>query len=225
MNRLEKTSNPFIPIILESLQSSSNKVEQKLLVDFLENKIDYQSKSIASFKEENSKLEKVEIPDINEYWNNYNKSNEKFSSSITDWVRPVIYDRKEKDIKNGDSLPPFNIKQLTPEEVSFNYFEPNYMTYFPNTNYPYLDDEPMWIMPTLNFDFAPKLLMVGSNPTSIMLTISYHDVNLGYDVNNSSGGFLFTNMVWGENSVSWYSKNASEQANISGNTYTYICIG
>ena len=97
MNRLEKTSNPFIPIILESLQSSSNKVEQKLLVDFLENKIDYQSKSIASFKEENSKLEKVEIPDINEYWNNYNKSNEKFSSSITDWVRPVIYDRKEKD--------------------------------------------------------------------------------------------------------------------------------
>ena len=169
MNRLEKTSNPFIPIILESLQSSSNKVEQKLLVDFLENKIDYQSKSIASFKEENSKLEKVEIPDINEYWNNYNKSNEKFSSSITDWVRPVIYDRKEKDIKNGDSLPPFNIKQLTPEEVSFNYFEPNYMTYFPNTNYPYLDDEPMWIMPTLNFDFVWDFTMTPEPDTLVAI--------------------------------------------------------
>lgn len=169
MNRLEKASNPFIPIILESLQSSSNKVEQKLLVDFLENKIDYQSKSIASFKEENSKLEKVEIPDINEYWNNYNKSNEKFSSSITDWVRPVIYDRKEKDIKNGDSLPPFNIKQLTPEEVSFNYFEPNYMTYFPNTNYPYLDDEPMWIMPTLNFDFVWDFTMTPEPDTLVAI--------------------------------------------------------
>lgn len=169
MNRLEKASNPFIPIILESLQSSSNKVEQKLLVDFLENKIDYQSKSIATFKEENSKLEKVEIPDINEYWNNYNKSNEKFSSSITDWVRPVIYDRKEKDIKNGDSLPPFNIKQLTPEEVSFNYFEPNYMTYFPNTNYPYLDDEPMWIMPTLNFDFVWDFTMTPEPDTLVAI--------------------------------------------------------
>lgn len=78
---------------------------------------------------------------------------------------------------------------------------------------------------TLNFDFAPKLLIVGSNPTSVMMVISYYDVNIGYDVHNSSGGFLFTNMVWGENSVSWYSKNASEQANVSGNTYTYICIG
>ncbi len=162
MNRIEKGSNPFIPIIVESLKASTNKVEQKLLVDFLNDKITYQNKTISEFKEENEKIDKVDIPDIDEYLAKYKKMNEKFSTEITDWIRPVIYDRKDKD-KNSDNLPPFDIKKLTPEEVSFNYFEPNYMTYYPNSNYPFLEDEPMWIMPTLNFDFVWDFTMTPEN--------------------------------------------------------------
>jgi len=50
-------------------------------------------------------------------------------------------------------MPVFNFSQLTPEETSFNYYEPNYLTIYPNSSYPFYEDEPMWIMPTLKYDF------------------------------------------------------------------------
>ena len=37
------------------------------------------------------------------------------------------------------------------------------MTYYPNSNYPFLEDEPMWIMPTLNFDFVWDFTMTPEN--------------------------------------------------------------
>ena len=43
------------------------------------------------------------------------------------------------------------------------------MTYFPNTNYPYLDDEPMWIMPTLNFDFVWDFTMTPEPDTLVAI--------------------------------------------------------
>lgn len=73
---------------------------------------------------------------------------------INDWVRPVIYDKEEMNKnKNIEVLPPFNFSQLTPEETSFNYFEPNYLTLYPNSSYPFYEDEPLWIMPTMKYDF------------------------------------------------------------------------
>lgn len=66
----------------------------------------------------------------------------------------MIYDKEDiLKSKNIENLPPFNFSQLTPEETNFNYFEPNYMTLYPNSTYPFYEDEPMWVMPTLKFDF------------------------------------------------------------------------
>jgi hypothetical protein len=77
------------------------------------------------------------------------------STMLNDWVRPVIYDKEESERnKNVESLPPFNLTQLTPDEVSLNYFEPNYLTFYPNATYPFYEDEPMWIIPTLKYDFV-----------------------------------------------------------------------
>jgi hypothetical protein len=94
------------------------------------------------------------LPDLKQYWNIHNKEREKLSNLINDWVRPVIYDREEiQKNKNIENLPPFNFSQLTAEETNFNYFEPNYLTLYPNSTYPFYEDEPLWVMPTLKHDF------------------------------------------------------------------------
>ncbi len=89
------------------------------------------------------------IPDLKQYWNIHNKEREKYSDLINDWIRPVIYE----DTRNVENSLPFNFSCLTPEETSFNYFEPNYLTLYPNSSYPFYEDEPMWIIPTLKYDF------------------------------------------------------------------------
>ena len=144
MYQLDKTNTiPFIPIILESLNKSKNNTEKKFLIDFLENNINYYQKTIKSIIEENSE---IEIPDLKKYYEKYNKSTEKIPKIINDWIKPIIYENnKNKNL--------FNLSQLTPKEVSFNYFEPNYMSYYPNNQYPFFDNEPMWIMPSLKHEF------------------------------------------------------------------------
>ena len=63
-------------------------------------------------------------------------------------MRPIIYDNKD-----NKSNKIFNLNQLTSVEVSMKYFEPNYMSYYPNTNYPFYDDEPLWIILSLKHNF------------------------------------------------------------------------
>ena len=144
MYQLDKTNTiPFIPIVLESLKNSKHLQEKKFLIDFLENNINYYQKTIKSIIEENSE---IEIPDLKKYYEKYNKSTEKIPKIINDWIKPIIYENnKNKNL--------FNLSQLTPKEVSFNYFEPNYMSYYPNNQYPFFDNEPMWIMPSLKHEF------------------------------------------------------------------------
>lgn len=110
--------------------------------------------TVRQFIDENKGLETLVLPDLKQYWNIHNKEREKLSDMINDWIRPVIHDRDEiQRNKNIENLPVFNFSQLTPEETSFNYFEPNYLTIYPNSTYPFYEDEPMWIMPTLKYDF------------------------------------------------------------------------
>ena len=51
-------------------------------------------------------------------------------------------------------MPPFNFTNLSPEEISFNHFEPNYLTYYPNTTYPFYDDE------VINFSLFTKKIII-----------------------------------------------------------------
>lgn len=177
-NNEKISSNPFMPIILETLQSTQNKFEKKFLIDCVNNSISYQKESIKTFKEERE-IEEIPTPELSEYWDEYNKSIEKFGKNVNDWIRPIIYDKKNNENKNLENIPPFDVSQLTPEEVSFNYFEPNYLTYYPNSNYPFLEDEPMWIMPTLNYDFIWDFTMTPEqdNLCSI-LNKPIHDKNV-----------------------------------------------
>ena len=153
MYRNEKLQSiPFLPIVLQSLNDSKNKIEQQFLIDFIEKKIEYSKTPINTFIEDSEKnTNNINIPDLNEYWNNYKNQTEKINKSINDWMRPIIYDNKENKSNNNN----FNLNQLTPHEVSMNYFEPNYMSYYPNSNseYPFYEEEPLWIIPTLKHDF------------------------------------------------------------------------
>ncbi len=145
MYQLDKTNTiPFIPIVLESLKNSKHSQEKKFLIDFLNNNIIYQ-KTIKNILEENLENEKIEIEKYNE---KYKESTEKIPKIINDWIRPIIY---ENNTENNKKL--FNLSQLTPKDVSFNYFEPNYMSFYPNNQFPFFDNEPLWIMPTLKHEF------------------------------------------------------------------------
>ena len=63
------------------------------------------------------------------------------TTQLNDWIRPVIYDRDPAFKQKIENMPPFNIANLSPEEISLNHFEPDYLTYYPNAIYPFYDDE------------------------------------------------------------------------------------
>ena len=65
----------------------------------------------------------------------------------------IGWDQLKYDNKDNKSNKIFNLNQLTSVEVSMKYFEPNYMSYYPNTNYPFYDDEPLWIILSLKHKF------------------------------------------------------------------------
>ena len=149
MYRNEKLQSiPFIPIVLQTLNETKNKIEQKFLTDFIENKIEYSKTQINTYIEDIEKNININIPNLEDYWKNYKNQTEKINKIINDWMRPIIYEKKEN--KNNKL---YNLNQLTPIEVSMNYFEPNYMSFYPNINYPFYEDEPLWIIPTLKHNF------------------------------------------------------------------------
>ena len=149
MYRNEKLQSiPFIPIVLQTLNETKNKIEQKFLTDFIENKIEYSKTQINTYIEDTEKNININIPNLEDYWKNYKNQTEKINKIINDWMRPIIYEKKEN--KNNKL---YNLNQLTPIEVSMNYFEPNYMSFYPNINYPFYEDEPLWIIPSLKHNF------------------------------------------------------------------------
>jgi hypothetical protein len=147
-------TTPFIPLLLESLENSKINCEKKLLIDLLD--FNFQNKiTIKEFIETYSN-EEIKIPDMNSYWKNHNTTKEKITKEINDWIRPVIYDNNgniNNLSKSPENMPLFDLTSLSNEEINFNYFEPNFLTYYPNSNYPFYEDEPMWILPTLKYDF------------------------------------------------------------------------
>ena len=146
---------PFIPIILETLETTQNNVEKKFLIDFITvGQIKYTKSTVKNFIEENKQIDTIQVPDLKNYWNAFENEREKFSNVSEDWVRPVLFETEEinKNLSR-ENQPPFNFSNLSTEEFSFNHFEPNYMTFYPNNSYQFFEDEPIWITPGLNFDF------------------------------------------------------------------------
>ena len=78
-----------------------------------------------------------------------------YDEEINEWIRPVIYENStaSSSENNIETRPPFDLTQLTSEELSFNTFDPGFLTYYPNSSFQFYEDEPMWILPSLKYDF------------------------------------------------------------------------
>lgn len=156
MFKTEAISNtPFIPIILETLETTTSNIEKKFLIEFISvGTIKNTKSSVKCYVEENKNIDFITVPDLKQYWQLFESEKEKLPITGADWIRPVIYESEENTKKlNKDNQPPFNFTNLTKEELSLNHFEPNYMTFYPNSSYQFFEDEPIWITPGLNFDF------------------------------------------------------------------------
>ena len=195
---------PFMPIILETLETSQNNIEKKFLSEFVTTgQVKNIKITLKAYIEENKHTDSVILPDLQQCWQIFNAEKEKYSASINnnsttnnnttgsnnnntsvssntvlsstfsnDWIRPVLYETEKgnkmtnKNFLNNNfssgsassnintNSEPFNFTNLSKEELSFNYYEPYYMTMYPNNEtYPLYDDEPIWVMPGLNFEF------------------------------------------------------------------------
>ena len=154
-------SNPYAPIILEMLQKSQNKNEQIFLEDFLYNQINYLDITVQNFLKDTTKELKIDLAQLLMQWNKFYRdilTNKNIYLKTNDKLRPIIYDRKKSDIKNIDNHNNFNLFNYSDnnnieKELNFNYYNPNYMTYYPLNNNKFLNFEPIWILPHLKHNY------------------------------------------------------------------------
>lgn len=152
MYKTESISNtPFIPIILETLESTESNAEKKFLLDFINiGQIKNNKISVKNYLEENKYIDYIQVPNLKQYWNLFEAEKEKIISINEDLIRPVIY---EELIKKDKGTIPYDFTSINKDELSFNHFEPNMMFFYPNNSNLFYEDEPMWIIPGLNFDY------------------------------------------------------------------------
>ena len=153
-------TNPYIPIILEMLKKSQNKNEQNFLIDFLYNQIHYLNITVQNYLNDNSRERNVNLNQIILQWDNYfktvlNKNN--INLKKDDKIRPIIYDRKKRDVINIDNHQNNNLSMNDDNNTiekgfNLNYFNPNYMSYHPMNN-KFINSEPIWLLPSLNHNF------------------------------------------------------------------------
>ena len=157
----QMTANPYIPIILKMLNRSQNKNEQIFLQDFLYNQINYLDITVQNYLNDNTKELKVNLFQLQIQWDNIYKeiiSSKNIDLKNNDNIRPVIYDRKKNDIKNIDNHNNSNLfndnkENKIDEGFNFNYFNPNYLSYYPIKNNNFHNSEPIWLLPQLNHNF------------------------------------------------------------------------
>ena len=150
LNNVFKNENKNIfPLILDRIKNTKNQIEKKFLISLLKNNLNSKI-SIKNLIEEIKSSNDEKNFDIDNFNNFTIKNKEKIDGFFKDWIRPVIYDNKNNSTENNSK--PFNFSQLIPQELSFNYFEPNYMRFYPNSN-EFYDEEPLWIAPNLKHNF------------------------------------------------------------------------
>ena len=148
---------PFLPLIIETIQTTKNISEQNFLFDFLNNEINYINSTVKNFLKDKTKV-------------NYNKRNLFFLQSLyqkyllekpkdkkmSNFIRHILYDRKKTDIKHIDNHTSVNLPQYinTNQEMSLKLCEPSYISLCPKLkNSEFIDKEPVWIMPQLKHNF------------------------------------------------------------------------
>lgn len=163
-DKLEIT--PFLPLIIEIIQTTKNKTEQNFLLDFLYNQINYLNTSVKNYIQDNTKNVKMNIPHLQMLYEKFNYELNKNGNNkkINDYIRHVLYDRKKSDIKNVDNHPNIDLSNSinVNDELTYKYFVPNYMSICPmgmnlNNNNgkgsKFFDMEPIWLMPSLKHNF------------------------------------------------------------------------
>ena len=129
--------------------------------------------TVREFIENGKNMDNINIPenDLKQYWRMHESHKDKCIQENTDFISPVLYDNTDLDIDNNldnkdiinndvtqnvqnqENMPIFDISKMSPEELNFDSIEPNFLTYYPNSNNQFFQDEPMWILPTLKYDF------------------------------------------------------------------------
>ena len=151
-------SNQYLPIIIEMVKQSQNKNEQSFLVDFLYKQITYLNITVKNYLKDNSREPRMNLLQIQMQWDKYYKemlNKKNINLKTNDIIRPVIYDRKQRDIKNIDNHTNLNLlmnDNTIEKEFNLNYFNPTYMSYNP-TNNNFINSEPIWLLPSLKHNF------------------------------------------------------------------------
>ena len=160
----DSKTTPFVPLILECLEKSTINIEKKMLKGLIEFNFSSSKSTIREFIESGKNCENIEIPEneLEQYWRMHDAHKDKCIQENNDLISPVLYDNTDNDNGNNDvtqneksqeTMPAFDISKMSPEELNFDSFEPNFLTYYPNCNQQFYNDEPMWILPTLKYDF------------------------------------------------------------------------
>ena len=160
----DSKTTPFVPLLLECLEKSTINIEKKMLKGLIEFNFSSSKSTIREFIESGKNCENIEIPEneLEQYWRMHDAHKDKCIQENNDLISPVLYDNTDNDNGNNDvtqneksqeTMPAFDISKMSPEELNFDSFEPNFLTYYPNSNQQFYNDEPMWILPTLKYDF------------------------------------------------------------------------
>lgn len=151
----EKNFSSFSSLALEMLKETKIKHKKIILKDFLTNNINKQMK-IKEYielieKNKNLTLNEDDIKSL-EIKIMSGESNKAYNKINNLDISPFIH---EKKINNSKINLKDNIIQFAPGPESFNFFESNYMSYYPykNNNEKLFANELNWIMPMLKHNF------------------------------------------------------------------------
>lgn len=148
---------PFLPLIIDIIQTSKNLGEQNFLFDFLNNEINYINSTVKNFLQDRTKnnRNKTNLYFLQNLYQKYLQEKPK-EKKTTNFIRHVLYDRKKTDIKYIDNHANDNLPQSinTKQEMSLKLCEPSYISLCPKLkNSEFIDKEPIWIMPQLKHNF------------------------------------------------------------------------
>ena len=170
----DSKTTPFIPLFLECLEKTNIIIEKKMLKDLIEFNSFSTKITVHDFIENGKNMENFQIPEneIKQYWRMHESHKDKCIQEKSDFISPVLYDNSDlnlnkenndnnnninndvtKNMKNLENMPNFDISKMSPEELNFDSVEPNFLTYYPNSNSEFFNEEPMWILPTLKYDY------------------------------------------------------------------------